>query len=81
MKKIIFALTVIGLAFCLSGPLNAQPAPGSQSNSTPVAGNPIGGPPGGGAPIGGGAGLLVALGLAYGISRLYIVQKQKAVQE
>ena len=77
MKKIIIALTVIGLAFCLSGPLSAQPSPETQGN-----GNPIGGPPiGGSAPIDGGVAILVALGAAYGARRWYAFQKEKIVQE
>ena len=68
MKKITVALTVLGLAICLSGPLSAQPSPGTQGNNqTPVSGQPIGGGPT--APIGGGAGILVAFGIAYAISR------------
>jgi hypothetical protein len=76
MKKIIFALTVIVLAF-LSCPLIAQPAPGQNQGGGAVAGPPIGG----GAPIGDGIYVLVALALAYGISRWYAIHKQKTVQE
>ena len=66
MKKIIVALSVLGLALCLSGPLSAQPLPNQQPNGDPTGGPPISGPT---APIGGGAGILVALGIAYAISR------------
>jgi hypothetical protein len=65
MKKIIVALSVLGLALCLSGPLSAQPLPGEQGNGDQTGGNPINGPS---APIGGGAGILVAFGIAYAIS-------------
>jgi hypothetical protein len=66
MKKIIVALSVLGLALCLSGPLSAQPLPGEQSGGEPTGGPAIGGPT---APLGGGAGILVAFGIAYAISR------------
>jgi hypothetical protein len=66
MKKIIVALSVLGLALCLSGPLSAQPLPGEQGNGSPTGGDAIAGPS---APIGGGAGILVAFGIAYAISR------------
>ena len=66
MKKIIVALTVLGLAICLSGPLSAQPLPNQQSNGGQTGGPPISGPT---APIGGGAGILVAFGIALAISR------------
>ena len=68
MKKIIVALTVLGLALCLSAPLMAQPQPGQNQNGSPTGGNPSGGAPIG-APIGGGAGIMIALSLAYAISR------------
>ena len=73
MKKIIVALTVLGLALCLSGPLSAQPLPNQQSNGDPTGGPPISGPT---APIGGGAGILVAFGIAYAISR-YTQKKEE----
>jgi len=66
MKKIIIALSVLGLALCLSGPLSAQPLPGEQQNGGQTGGPAIGGPT---APLGGGAGILVAFGIAYAISR------------
>ena len=66
MKKLIIALSVLGLALCLSGPLSAQPLPGEQQDGSPTSGDPIGGPS---APIGGGAGILVAFGIAYAISK------------
>ncbi len=72
MKKIIIALSVLGLALCLSGPLSAQPLPNEQGNGTTTGGDPI--RPS--APIGGGAGILVAFGIAYAISR-YNTKKEK----
>jgi hypothetical protein len=73
MKKIIVALTVLGLALCLSGPLSAQPLPNQQQSGEPTGGAPISGPT---APIGGGAGILVAFGIAYAISR-YTSKKEE----
>ena len=75
MKKIIIALTVLGLAFCLSGPLSAQPLPGEQQNGSPTGGAPISGQST--APIGGGAGILVAFGIAYAISRYNTKKKEE----
>jgi hypothetical protein len=75
MKKIIVALTVLGLAFCLSGPLNAQPLPNEQGNGSTTGGDPL--RPQGGAPIGGGAGILVAFGIAYAISRYTYARKEE----
>jgi hypothetical protein len=66
MKKIIIALSVLGLALCLTGPLSAQPLPNEQPGGGQTGGDPISGPS---APIGGGAGILVAFGVAYAISR------------
>jgi hypothetical protein len=73
MKKIIIALSVLGLALCLSGPLSAQPSPGSNQSGT-FGGDPISGPS---APIGGGAGILVAFGIAYAISRYNTKKKEE----
>ena len=76
MKKIIIALSVLGLALCLSGPLFAQPSPGTQgNNTTPVSGGPIGAPST--APIGGGAGILITFGIAYAISRFNTKKKEE----
>jgi hypothetical protein len=77
MKKIIVALTVLGLALLMSGPLMAQPtapAPGTQQNGSSVAGPALNGPS---APIGGGAGILVAFGIAYAISRYNTKKKEE----
>ena len=73
MKKIIVALSVLGLALCLSGPLSAQPLPGEQQNGSQTGGPAISGPT---APIGGGAGILVAFGIAYAISRYNSKKKE-----
>jgi hypothetical protein len=67
MKKIIVAFTVIGLVLFLSRPLAAQPHPASQQNGSSTGGSSINGSSG--APIGSGAGILVVLSIAYGISR------------
>jgi hypothetical protein len=75
MKKIIVAFTVLGLALCLSGPLSAQPLPTEQPTGN------TGGPglrePGPTAPLGGGAGILVAFGIAYAISRYNSKKKEE----
>jgi hypothetical protein len=73
MKKIILALTVLGLAFCLSGPLNAQPLPNEQGNGATTGGDPIRPQ----APIGGGAAILVAFGIAYAVSRYSFNKKEE----
>lgn len=74
MKKIIVALSVLGLAICLSTPLKAQPLPGEQGNGSQTGGPAINGPT---APIGGGAGILVAFGIAYAISRYRSNKKEE----
>lgn len=78
MKKKIQYVAAIALLALLnfSTSVMAQPDPGG-------GGDPGGGAPpvGGGAPIGGGVYLLIALALAYGISRWYAIHKQKTVQE
>ena len=56
----------------------AQAPPHPNGGIAPGNGN---GPVGGGAPIGGGVYILIAMALAYGISRWYAIYKQKAVQE
>jgi hypothetical protein len=79
MKKIIVALTVLGLALLMSGPLSAQPTapdPGIQQNGSGVGGPAINGE-GPSAPLSGGAGILVAFGIAYAISR-YNTKKKEA---
>jgi hypothetical protein len=77
MKKIIVALTVLGLALLMSGPLSAQPTapdPGQQQNGSATGGPAINGQSS--APIGGGAGILVAFGIAYAISRYNSKKKE-----
>jgi hypothetical protein len=71
MKKILVALSVLGLALCLSGPLSAQPLPNEQGDGTQTGGSPIA------APIGGGAGILVAFGIAYAVSRFNFTKKEE----
>jgi hypothetical protein len=74
MKKIITALSVLGLALCLSGPLMAQPLPTEQGDQGTTGGDPISGPT---APIGGGAGILVAFGIAYAVSRFNFKKEEE----
>jgi hypothetical protein len=71
MKKIIFALAITGLVLCSTNHLNAQPLPEEQGNGSQTGGNPIA------APIGGGAGILVAFGIAYAVSRFNISKKEE----
>ena len=77
MKKKIQYVAAIALLALLtfSTSVMAQPDPGG-------GGDPGGGTPpvGGGAPIGSGVYILIALALAYGISRWYAM-KAKTVQE
>jgi hypothetical protein len=78
MKNKIQYVAAIALMALLtfSTSIMAQPDPGG-------GGDPGGGAPpvGGGAPIGGGVYILIALALAYGISRWYAIHNQKTVQE
>ncbi|MGV1050456.1 MAG: hypothetical protein ACOYD4_18250 [Solirubrobacterales bacterium] len=78
MKKKIQYVAAIALLALLtfSTSVMAQPDPGG-------GGDPGGGAPpvGGGAPIGSGVYILIAMALAYGISRWYALKKVKAVQE
>jgi len=75
MKKKIQYVAAIALLALLtfSTSVMAQPDPGG-------GGDPGGGTPpvGGGAPVGNGVYILVALALAYGISRWYAMRKQTA---
>lgn len=73
MKKIL-ALAVLGLALCFATSLKAQPLPGEQGNGSETGGPAINGPT---APIGGGAGILVAFGVAYAISRYRANKKEE----
>jgi hypothetical protein len=79
MKNKIQYFTAIALLalIAFSTSIMAQPI-------TPGEGGDPGGPPivpGGGAPIGGGVYIMIAMAVAYGISRWYAISKQKTVQE
>ena len=76
MKKII-KITALFTLFILLGYLaQAQPTPGNQTGG-PVLGGPIGG----GAPIGGGLCILLAMGVAYGASKLFRQRDTDSVTE
>ncbi len=71
---------VLIAAFLVAAPLLmlAQNPPHPNGGNAPGSGN---GPVGGGAPIGSGVILLVAMGAAYGASKLYQMRKEAVVQE
>ena len=71
MKKLY--LTVLLMAFVGLSSLMAQPDPGNGGDP----GGPGTGGPGQTAPIGGGAGILVAFGLAYAISRYNFAKQEE----
>lgn len=75
MKKILSAITVLGLALWLSGPLSAQPLPNEQQGGGATGGPAINGQST--APLSGGAGILVAFGIAYAISRYNSKNKEE----
>jgi len=79
MKKKIQYVAAIALMALLtfSTSIMAQPDPGGGGDPGGGSGPPVGG----GAPIGGGVYILIALALAYGISRWYAINKAKTVQE
>jgi hypothetical protein len=68
MKKAILTIAIVLGSICLY----AQPVP-------PPSGNGLNGnqPAGGGAPIDGGLSILLALGAAYGASKLYKVKEEE----
>ena len=71
---------VLIAAFLITSPLLmvAQSPPHPNGGDAPGNGN---GPVGGGAPIGSGLVLLVALGAAYGASKIYQIHKEAALNE
>jgi hypothetical protein len=77
MTKTCRVIAVI-LVFVLAGFFaQAQPGPGTTSGGGAVAGGPIGG----GAPIGGGLCILVAMGIAYGVSRFYMERNIDSIDD
>jgi|WetSurMetagenome_2_1015567.scaffolds.fasta_scaffold1535131_2 hypothetical protein len=81
-KKIQYFIAIALLALIsFSTSIMAQP-PTPGGGGDPGTGGPGSlDPPGGGAPIGNGVYILIAMALAYGISRWYFIHKQKTVQE
>ncbi|MEI6750387.1 MAG: hypothetical protein WCM93_14615 [Bacteroidota bacterium] len=77
MKKTLSIFTLIALFVITSFLAQAQPAPGLQSGDAPVTGGPIGG----GAPVGSGLCILLAMGLAYGASKLFRERSEDSVQD
>ena len=63
-------LSIVILAFIVSGVLHAQPGP--------PAGPPCGGPFGPACPIDGGVSILIAAGLAYGGKKSYDIARKKS---
>lgn len=76
----IYSRILLITAYIIASPLFilAQTPPHPNGGAAPGAGN---GPVGGGAPIDGGVYILLAMALAYGISRWYALHRQKMVQE
>jgi len=70
------------VAFALLALISFSTSVMAQDPDPGPGGDPGGGPPvGGGAPIGSGVYILIAMALAYGISRWYAIHKAKTVQE
>jgi hypothetical protein len=77
--KIIFKILLIAI-YIATAPvlLLAQAPPHPNGGAAPGGSN---GPVGGGAPIGGGVYILIAMALAYGVSRWYAIHTQKMAEE
>lgn len=73
MKKIIFA-TLFSIMMVFSGSLMAQSPPHPNGGNTPGATST---PVGGGAPIDGGISILIAMGLAYGVKKVYNIESSR----
>ena len=72
MNRII-KITFIAAAIAISAGLYAQTPPPPNGGNNPTQDGSI--PVGGGAPIAGGVGILLALGTAYGIKKVYQFNK------
>ena len=73
MKNTIYTILIsLMLAFSVSA-FSQTPPPPNGNGGTPSGGNNT--PVGGGAPIAGGIGILLALGAAYGIKKVYQFNK------
>ena len=70
MKRLYYKLLAIIMLIILQATplLHSQPDPGNNGG---------GGPLGGGAPVGGGLGILLALGIGYGIKKFWDAYKRK----
>jgi hypothetical protein len=79
MKKNLKIYLSIAFMALLSLATMAQPMDPGDPPGGPGGGG--GDPIGGGAPIGGGIYILIAMALAYGISRWYAIHNQKTVQD
>lgn len=71
LKYIIATATFI-LTFTL---INAQTPPPPNGGNNPTAPGSENTPVGGGAPIAGGAGILLAMGAAYGAKKVFVARK------
>jgi len=82
MKNIIkILIAAFLLSFGISTWAQAPPPPpGNAQTGGGGSPGPIGGNNPAGAPIDGGPGILMAIGLAYGIKKLYQVRKIKTIQ-
>jgi len=74
MKNRIIRIVAIAMLVAMPTLITlAQPNPGQNSDTNPVAGGPIGG----NAPIGGGLAIMLALGAAYAGKKAYSAQAER----
>jgi hypothetical protein len=78
MKKIFRAMIIMFLLVTAPLLMVAQQPPHPNNGNTPGPGN---GPVGGGAPVGGGLSILIAMGIAYGLSKYYVKKNEESVNE
>lgn len=71
MKKIITSIILMCFFFMLSFVVMAQDGPPDPGGDPGTGGDPIGG----GAPIGGGTLILIGLGAAYAVKKVYTLYK------
>jgi hypothetical protein len=78
MKRIFRAMIIVFLLVTAPLLMMAQQPPHPNNGNTPGPGN---GPVGGGAPVGGGLSILIAMGIAYGLSKYYVKKNGDSVNE
>ncbi len=72
MKKLVLLIFGIVLSVALSAQIPPSP---NGDGSAPTGGGHT--PVGGGAPLGGGIGILLALGVGYGLKKVYSVESEQ----